>query len=146
MVPIDPHEVVTMMAEDSDQSFLRIVRSTQAELVGQLGQDARLLEAEVKAKASTIGSAGLLGLGAFALLATSMALASTALILFLISLGLAPSLAALAVAAASGILGAACLLRMKSLLKEWTPVPHRTLTAVSEDLAALKKAMANVSS
>jgi len=59
---------------------------------------------------------------------------------------LAPSLAALIVAAASGILGAACLLRMKSLLKEWTPVPHRTLTAVSEDLAALKKAMANVSS
>jgi Putative Actinobacterial Holin-X, holin superfamily III len=71
--------------------------------------------------------------------------AIAALILFIISYGVAPSLAALLVSLALGIAAAAFVMRARSLVKNWSPVPIRTVQALREDFAALKKAVTHVS-
>lgn len=134
------------MANDPNVSFVRLLEVARAELGSQLGQDAQLLQAEVKAKTSIMLSAGMLGIAGGVVLLLSVAVALAALVLFIISLGLTPALAALIVSVALGIGALTCLLTARSLMKNWTPVPLRTVQALREDFAALKKAVAHVSS
>ena len=134
------------MTNDPNVSFVRLLESARAELGSQLGQDVQLLQAEVKAKTSIVVTASVMGIAGAVISLLSVTVAVAALILFIVSLGLAPSLAALVIAVVLGIVAALCLLRSKSLLKNWTPVPLRTIQALREDIAALKKAVAHVSS
>ncbi|GLS20558.1 hypothetical protein GCM10007874_35750 [Labrys miyagiensis] len=134
------------MENDPNVSFVRLLEVARAELGSQLGQEAQLLQAEVKAKTSTILSASLLGIVGGIILLLSMAVALAALVLFIISLGITPALAALIVSVALGIGALTCLLAARTRMKNWTPVPLRTVQALREDFAALKKAVAHVSS
>jgi uncharacterized membrane protein len=134
------------MTDDPNVSFVRLLEIARAELGNQLGQDAQLLQAEMKSKTSTVMSASIMAIAGGVVLLFCVGVAIAAVILFIISFGVAPSLAALLVSLALGIGAAAFILRAKSLMKSWTPVPSRTVQALREDFAALKKAVAHVSS
>jgi hypothetical protein len=134
------------MTDHPNVSFVRLLEVARAELGSQLGQDAQLLQAEMKAKTSTVVSAGILAIAGGVVLLFCVGAAIAALILLIISFGVAPSLAALLVSLALGIGAAAFILWARSLMKSWTPVPVHTVQALREDFAALKKAVARVSS
>ena len=134
------------MTDDPTVSFVRLLEVARTELGNQLGQDAQLLQAEMKAKTSTVMSASVMGMAGGVILLLSLAVAIASLILFVISMGIAPPVAALMVSLALGIVAVLFLLRARSLMKDWTPVPFRTVQALREDFAALKKAVTHVSS
>jgi hypothetical protein len=134
------------MANDPKLSFVQLLHIARAELGTQLGQDSQLLQAEVRDKTSTVISAGAIGLVGGVILLFSVGVALAALVIFIASFGITPSLAALIVALLLGVAAAWCLLRARSLMRDWTPLPLRTVQALREDFAALKKAMAHVSS
>lgn len=133
------------MVSNPDISFVRLMKVARTELGTQLSQDAQLLQAEIREKTSTVTSAGAIGVAGLIMLFLSVAFGLAALVLYLASVGISPALATLIVALLAGLLAAICLLWARSVMRSWTPVPHRTVQAVRADIAALRKAVTHVS-
>jgi len=69
--------------------FVRLLQVARTELGSPLGEDALLLQAEVKAKTSTV-SVGLMGIAGGVILLLCIAVTIASLILFIVSFGIAP--------------------------------------------------------
>ncbi|MDQ0390323.1 phage holin family protein [Labrys monachus] len=134
------------MPDQANRPFLSLVDMAGIELRSQLGQEAQLLQAEMKAKVSVIQSTALYGGVAVFCMALGAIAGTATLVLFLVWLGLAPVLATLVVSVALLLAGAMFLWRARALMRDWTLLPVRTIAAVRADVATLKEAVSHVAS
>ena len=104
-----------------------------------LGAEIREARRELVTAVSAVAVAAALGFFGLGVLLS-------AAVLFLIELGLRPSLAAIIVAAMVFVIAAACASSGMAKLKTWSLTPHRTLKQVREDIEALRASISNVGS
>jgi hypothetical protein len=105
--------------------------------------DAALLAIETRANLRSVFlSAGFL-LGALAMGFIGLVILFFGAILFLVELGLAPSVSALLVAAALFVASAIFSVVGVRRLKGWSPIPHRTLAQFGCNLRALRASLRN---
>ncbi|PBB24023.1 MULTISPECIES: phage holin family protein [unclassified Mesorhizobium] len=117
--------------------------SVFGQAVSQFGSlmrlDLRLLEAEMRAKSTTLVSSGACGMAAAVFFALAAFALVQCLILAMISFGVGPMLACLIVGLVLTVGGLISLYLAKRALTGWTITPVETVNQVRTDLAALKQ-------
>jgi len=101
--------------------------------------DLRLLQAEMKVKASTIVSSGACGIAALVLFVLAAFALVQFLILAMINFGVGPMVACLVVGVLLAVGGVVLLYLAKRALVGWTITPVETVSQVRTDIAALKQ-------
>jgi len=120
-----------------------LLRAAQAQLTTLLRLDARLLQLEMKAKASDalklcvwIGIAVLLGLFGVAILAQG-------LVGLLIFVGVPWVIAPFLVALAFFVVGGIFLLKARRAMSSWSLMPQKTIGQVRKDFEAVREGLQN---
>lgn len=105
--------------------------------------DAALLSIETKQNLQSVGASVAFLMGALATAFLGLVILLFAAVLFLIQLGLGPSLAALLVAVALFIVSGALAFIGIERLKGWSLTPRRTLSQFTSNIQALRASMRN---
>jgi len=110
--------------------------------VAKLAQlDATLLSIETKQNLQVVGITLALFVAALATAFLGLVILTFAVVLFLVQLGLAPSLSALLVAVALFCIAAAMVFIGIDRLKSWSLMPRRTLAQFTSNLQALRTSL-----
>ena len=125
--------------------FLTLLRAAQAQLATQLRLDARLLQLELKAKASDglmlcVWLAAAVLLAAFGAIICAQGFVGV-LIYFGVPWVVAPFAVALVFLAFAGIFYA----KARRAMAAWSPIPHETFDQVRKDFEAVREGFQNAS-
>lgn len=122
-----------------DESFSRLVRQFQTDLIALVDTEKALAKRELSAKATEVKHSAieLSGAAVMGLLGAMCLVASAALALATV---MAAWLATLIVGLVIGSIGAAMFLKFKKNMENFDPVPRHTVNNIERDVRAVKEA------